>query len=241
MAATTYRQRWNSTSNVTTYAATAFTPAAGDLLVCLVGITASVVDTVAYPRITTNVGLTFTRYPIRAVKASSADSMYLLVANAFCANVSHTLTFDCTGDAATSCLGVIYSVSGMLRTGTSGAVRQAAKQDNQGATTTPAPAFGANALTGNPCYGAVFNATSPAGLTPPSGWTENASADHGQSTPTCGQESAYINSGFTGTTVTWGSTSASAFCSLIAELDTSAPDPPPDLWMPPRADIALRP
>ena len=154
--------------------------------------------------------------------------------------MSHTLTFDVTGDNGTACLGVIYSVAGMLRTGPSGAVRQAAKQDNQAAAT-PAPAFTANALTGNPCYGAIFNATSPAGLAPPTGWTENASADHGQSSPTCGQESAYIDSGFTGTTVTWGSASASAFCSLICELDTTAPDAPPDLAMPPRADAFLRP
>ena len=75
MATTTYRQRWNSTSNVATYAAAAFTPSAGDLLVCLVGVTVSVLDTVAVPRITTNVGLIFMRHPIRARKASSADSL----------------------------------------------------------------------------------------------------------------------------------------------------------------------
>jgi hypothetical protein len=107
----------------------------------------------------------------------------------------------------------------MSRTGAA-AVLQSAKQENQGSGTTPAPVFGNSALTGNPTLGAVANTSNPATLTPPTGWTELD--DLGITSPTAGLEYIGRNSGFTGTTVTWGSTSPTPFASLIIELDTTS-------------------
>jgi hypothetical protein len=107
----------------------------------------------------------------------------------------------------------------MLRSGPS-AVRQTAVEQNQGAAT-PGPAFTTAALTENLTLGYVFNASNPAAVTEPTGWTERR--DNGYNSPTTGFETVSRNSGFTGTTVTWGSGSATAFCSIIVELDSNGP------------------
>src|SRR5262249_36569936 len=85
---------------------------------------------------------------------------------------------------------------------------------------TPAPVFGASALTGNVTLGAVFNANNPAAMTPPTSWTEQN--DTGYNTPTTGQEYVSRDSGFTGTTITWGNASGSAFSAITVELDTTS-------------------
>jgi len=217
-AATTHAVATASTSNATSYASGAFTPAANDLLIAFV--VAS--GTVATGTMTSSVGgQTFTKITSFAYSAS-ANTVYAFVSDQLVSATSQTVTFDCTGDNATGAVIFVARISGMSRTGLS-AIKQSAGQANQSASTTPAPAFGASALTGNPTLGVIGNATSPAGMTPPTGWTENASGDTGYSTPTTGGEYVYRDSGFTGTTITWGGTSASVFASLIVELDTSAP------------------
>lgn len=235
MAAVTAGVHTASTSNVSSYASGSFTPAAGDLLVAFVLATGDVLDVAGgYPTLTGSLGMTFTRVPTRAVKASSADSLYLFVGDQPAVNSAQTVTFDTTGDAATGAIIAVARVSGMTRMGNSGAVRQSAKQDNGASAATPAPAFGANALTGNPVIGCVGLATSTANkIVHPTGWSEKSDVA-GYSTPTTGLEYAAIDSGFTGTTVTWGGTAPSAFCATIVELDTTAPVGPPDLIMPPR-------
>ena len=153
--------------------------------------------------------------------AASVNSIYAFVSDQLVSNAaSQTVTFD-PADAANGTIIFVNAVAGMSKSGTA-AIRQFAKQDNQAAGT-PAPAFSSNALTENVTLGVVGNATSPAGLTAPTSWTEPASTgDLGYSTPTTGGEYVFRNSGFTGTTITWGSASASAFGSIIIELDTSA-------------------
>lgn len=192
----------------------AFTPVAGDLLVVFASASDSA-DTA--PTLTNSAGLTFTL--ITRVDTSDVviTSLYLLVANQSATAVSQTLTFDTPGDANTGSFIFVARVASLTRTGST-AVRQFAVQ---GITSgIPAPAFASAALTGNPCLGAVTNGLNPATLTPPTGWTE--AVDLGYSTPTVGSEYAFINSGFTGTTVTWGSSSASLFGAIVVELDTSA-------------------
>lgn len=235
MAAVTAGIHTPLTTDKSTYVTGAFTPAAGDLLVAFVLATGDVLDvTGGLPSLTGSLGMTFTRVPTRAVKASSADSLYLFVGNQPAVNASQTVTFDTTGDAATGAIIAVARVSGMTRMGNSGAVRQSAKQDNGASAGTPQPAFGAAALTGNPIIGCVGLATSTANkIVHPSGWSEKSDVA-GYSTPTTGLEYAAIDSGFTGTTVTWGGTAPSAFCASIVELDTTAPVGPPDLILPPR-------
>lgn len=97
------------------------------------------------------------------------------------------------------------------------AVRQSAGNGNGAAGATPSVVF-ANAIhPANPVLGAVSNATNPAGITQPSGWTE-PQADTGFATPTSGLEVAFRASGETVTTLNWGSTSATAFGVAAVEL-----------------------
>lgn len=207
-----------STSNNAALTTGSFTPAAGDLLVAF----AVVSGQAGGGTFTDSQGLGWA--PVAtALKATSADTLVCAVSNARAAASAMTVTFTPAG--APTSTGVALSVlrvSGMSRAGLL-AVRQSASQANQSAGT-PAPAFAVACRTADPAVGAVGNGTSPAGLVPPAGgtaWTE--AHDVGYSTPTTGLETAFLSSGFAGTTVTWGGASASAFASLVVELDASAP------------------
>jgi hypothetical protein len=157
---------------------------------------------------------------LSVAKAASADRIYVFVADALAAASSQTVTFNCSQDNATGAVIQVCSVAGMTRTG-QGAVRQTASTPNATAGGTPAATFSAAALTGNPTLGIVSNGASPAALTPPTNWTEGN--DTGYSTPPTGAEYVFRDSGFTGTTITWGGTSATAYGVGIIELDTSTP------------------
>jgi hypothetical protein len=112
-----------------------------------------------------------------------------------------------------------------------GAVRGAGGQSAGGAGTTPAPVLlrrvgttfsGTQAaLTANLCIGVVMGGTVTPAITQPASWTE--SVDLSYLTPTTGMETAFRNSGETGSTITWGSTIATAFASMVIELDISVP------------------
>jgi hypothetical protein len=214
-----------STSNVTSYATASFTPAVGDLL--LVFVVAS--GTVAAGTCTESVAETTFTKVTSCLKNSSADTNYLFIANKLLTSgTARTVTFDCTGDAATGAIVTVYRIAYLGRWG-SNAIRQSAVQANQAATGTPAPAFTTAALTTNPVLGLVGNsATAANSMSPPTGTTPtwNEGSDNAYSTPSTGSETIWINSGFTGTTVTWGSTCATAFGSIIVEVDASAPFPP---------------
>ena len=155
-----------------------------------------------------------------ALNNTSVDKMWLFVRTALVPATLSTIITMTSGGADTGGGLVVYRLTGMSRTGAS-AVRQSAIQQNIAAAT-PAPVFGSAALTGNSCIGAVLNLTNPATMTPTASpvWTEKH--DLGYITPTTGLETQTIDSGFTGTTVTWGSASATQFGSLIAEMDSSA-------------------
>lgn len=205
---------WNTTNG--TKASTSATYNVDELIVVFVANTGNV----APPTLTDNHadGLgTYTNIT-SALKNASADKMFVFVRNALIGSTAAAVITMTPGTTTGGGM-IIARVSGMLRTGTN-AVRASGNQENQAASGTPAPVFPQAALTANPCLGAIFNGTSPATLTPPGSWTEQK--DLGYSTPTSGIEVATRDSGETGTTITWGSTSGSAFCSLIVELDTSA-------------------
>lgn len=214
-----------SNANGSSYASGAFTPAAGDLLVVFVTAT----GTIAAGTMTDSQGLGFTKITT-ALKNTSADTLYLFISNNTAAASSMTVTFDCTGDNATGATIQVARVTAMSRTGSS-ASRQTAKQENQASGGTPAPVFGSAALTANPTLGLVGNSTNPATMTAPGGTVCNGAGyterdDTGHTLPTDGSEYVSCDSGFTGTTITWGGTSASVFGDIIVELNTSVPPPP---------------
>jgi hypothetical protein len=150
------------------------------------------------------------------VKAASADTMQVWVRTALIASAVSTVFTHAPGTTSGGGLFVL-KITGMSRFG-GNAVRQSAIQSNQSASGTPAPVLPSVPLSANPIIGAVFNATSPATMTPRASYTEFS--DLGYSTPTTGCEDMAINSGETSATITWGGTSASAFCSIALELDT---------------------
>jgi hypothetical protein len=209
-----------STANAATYASGAFTPAKGDLLVAFVVVSGSN-DTGAMSD-TQDLGFALAT---STTMGAGANTLYVFVAQRFATSSSMTVTMQVPNGAGTGAAISVAEVSGMTRAGP-GALRQVAVAANQAAGT-PAIAFPGAVLTGDPALGFVGNATNPATLTPPSGWTENA--DVGFATPTIGAEYASVNSGFTGTTVTWGGASATAWGGIAIEMDTSAP-PSSNIW-----------
>lgn len=214
MASVTHRNSTASTANASSYASGSFTPAAGELL----GVFVTTSATIAGGTMIDSQGLGFSLV-CKALKATSLDTLYFFVANKLAAASSMTVTFECTGDAATSANIQVWGISSMTRTGYD-AVRQFKVTNNGAAAGTPAATFDASCLTGNPTLGVVGNASNPAAMTPPTNWTEQN--DTGIDTPNTGSEYVSRDSGFTGTTITWGGTSATAFGVIIAEMDTSA-------------------
>jgi hypothetical protein len=200
------------------YTTGAFTPAANDLLVVFVGWSTASGGAAGTISLSSSSGLTFTQQDIFSTGAVRQIAVF--VADSLAAATLQTVTAAVTpsgGVAAGGCNITVLRVAGMSKVSTA-AKRQTANIST-GTGGTPAPVFGSSALTNNPCLGAVFNGTNPATMTPPAGWTEQN--DSAFATPTSGVETAARASGFTGTTVTWASTTASNALSMIIELDNT--------------------
>jgi hypothetical protein len=198
----------STTDNVTTYASDAFTPAANDLLVVFV----IAAGTTATGSMTDSQGLGFTK--INSI--GTTHSIYLFVANALAAPTSMTVTFDCTGDLALGCIIFVCRISGVARTATTtpSAIVQSITRSSTGI---PARAFAGAVQSANLTLGCVQNTSTAPIVDPPVEWTEQADINMG--TPTIGAEYVTRDSGFTGTTITWGSSSATAYQLLQVEID----------------------
>lgn len=191
----------------------AFTPVANDLLVVFCTTTDAAPATAA---LTNSESTAFTQIAT-ALFVSSFHRCYLFVADALSAAVSQTVTFTPTPAGSGSNI-LVCAVSGMTKVGAA-AVKQSKVLSNQAGGGTPEVIFDASALTGNPTLAFLANTSNPATVTAPTSWSELA--DIGYATPSGGAEYATRDSGFTGTTITWGSTSATAFGAIIVELDAS--------------------
>lgn len=223
MATVTLRSGVANTANNAALASASFTPTAGELLVVCAMHTGKTTDPVI--SVSAN-GFTFTKVLGPILKATSADEMSVFISDQFAPGSPAAMTVTTTPTASSGAIIFVWSIAGLTRTGLS-AVLKSGSQANAAAAGTPAVALGGAALTANPLVGAVFNAGTAASVaTPPTGWTETATiGDVGYTVPAGGGEAAQINSGFTGSTVTWGAASATAFCSFALELDTSALPP----------------
>lgn len=216
----TFGQAGNSFTTTNGTKTVTITPAVGDLVIIITCHTGNTAATAPTDNNSDGLG-TYTQITAAAaVKATSADQLRVFVRNAFIGSATSTIFTHAPGTTSGGGLRVVC-VQGMPsgRVGST-AVRQAGKQDNQAAAT-PAPAFSGSADTSNFIISTVFNATNPSGMTVPGSYT-NMGGDAGYSSPDAGRRDAYRASGETGTTITWGSASASAFCSMCLELDTSA-------------------
>lgn len=219
MGTTTHQAQIASTSNAQTFASSAFTPTAGDVVI--VGFSPSVVTATTGFNCTASANsLTFFEVPAARTQRASVDDVRLFISTTVPASpVSMTVTAD-AGIAANGAVAFIATVSGLTRSGLS-AIRNAAGNATA-LGVAPAATLAAAALTGNVVVSFVFNATSPSGVTIPTSFTA-AGTDTGYATPTRGGRYAYRNSGHTSATVTWGSTSATAAASMVVELDVTTP------------------
>lgn len=191
------------------------TPSINDLIVVCAGQSAvNTVGTVADDQ----VGGTYTAIRT-ATRSGTVGSITWYIRDYLVKSTStHVVTWTSPGGDTGGGLNA-FRISGMSRSGAL-ASRQTAIVENGTAGTTPAPAFGSACLTGNMELGAGINATNPFGTVQPAAATERR--DVGYPTPAFGLHTWTQDSGFTGTTETYGGTSASAFSIVIMELDTTA-------------------
>lgn len=195
-----------------------FTPVLGENLVVFVE-ASTTVD--AAPTITSSVGLGFT---LRKHQTHNGGGHSLYIFNSdgpvVDATAGQTVTFSTPSDTANATIIFVYRVSGITKTGAA-AVKQVGGSLGT-APNTPNFDFGASCQTGNPTLCLFSNTSNPAGITAPTDWTEPVGGDLGTSAPAFGGAVCHRDSGFTGTTVTWGSNSANAWGTCGIELDASA-------------------
>lgn len=218
MATSTHLVAVADVNDLSTYTSASFTPAAGALLV--VGFMGSGVSGVSGSTAVTASanGITFTR--IRTATRASVDDVHLFVADQLAPASPVAMTVSMApGAAATGCIGWVHAVVGLTRSGAS-AVRGSAGAANAAAVA-PTSSLPAAALTANLVATYTWNATNPAGMTPPTSFTEPIT-DVGYATPVRGGSYAVRASGHTAAAVTWGSASATASANIAVEFDTSA-------------------
>jgi hypothetical protein len=211
MAAVTLGVQTASTANATSYVTGAFTPAASDLLIALAWLRGT---TATGSYASSDAGKTYSEVTF-AIPGGS-QRLFAYGADQLADADSQTGTMDVTGDAATGCAQGILRVSGMTKVGAA-AIRQF-KVGSDAAGITPELVFDAACLTGNPIIFAVGvqeNVT----VAEPSGWTKRI--DIGFATPDSRLIVSTLDSGFTGTTVTAGGTTGTAWYAVAIELDAS--------------------
>lgn len=208
-----------STSNTNSYAATAGTPAEGDLLIAFV--IAS--DTVA-PGSFTGGGFNW-KLLTSFTKNGGLDTFYIFWAIATSAT-STTPTFNCSGDNATGC-----SIYVLRVTGDQSKIRPFIRQfkTNTGTTANPSVTLSEAILTGSGVCGLAGNGTnSAAQWTQPSSWSENSELAY--NTPSNSFHVSSRASGETGSTITWTNANTTAWGAIVLEIsvDGSVPFPPID-------------
>jgi len=208
----------------------AFTPAANDLLVCVVwGTGTSLVDTDLVISSTGNTAA-WTRLGTGIIFETAGNNGRgaVFAQNALATAVSTDVTATFNVDNSTGNHIRIYRISGMTNTGVA-ALRQFAKDEVVASGTPQIAAFAAVCLTDNPVIVSVHDEGTADGWTPPTDWTESTTPDAEQQilTPTSRCDIAHRDSGFTGTTITWGSASTGAYSSVAVEFDASGGEPPP--------------
>lgn len=218
MATSTHLATVADVNDLSTYTSASFTPAASALLV--VGFMGSGVSGVSGSAAVTSSanGITFSR--IRTATRASVDDVHLFVADQLVPASPVAMTVSMApGAAATGCIGWVHAIVGLTRAGAT-AVRGSAGSANAAAVA-PTSSLPAAALTANLVATYTWNATNPAGMTPPTSFTEPV-IDVGYATPVRGGSYAVRASGHTAAAVTWGSTSATASANIAVEFDTSA-------------------
>lgn len=223
-----------STSNVTSYPSSSFTPSVNDLLVVAVWISDHLTQD-ATP-LSSSAGYTFTQ-ALTVTGQSGAGRLCVFVANSLVtAAAAQTVTYNAVADAGTGAIIVPHRVTGMTLTGAS-AIKQANGTSDMASGSTPAVTLTAAATTTNPLLGVVAGTGSnPMAVTQPAGWTEFAEV--GYNTPASGMENCHRDSGETASTITWGSNMFDVAGAIVVELDAGTGAAPARPHQPPRPALA---
>lgn len=217
---------WNTTAGNKTVVAT---PAAGDLIVVIHGISgwASGDDSTITDNNSDGNG-TYHKIGTASSPVSTgggtACALWISVRNSPIGSASST-TFTATNTGDTGGGLTVLRFSGMNRFGS-----LAVKQSIGESTATESPptiTFGATTLTGNPVVLAVMGEDNPAAVTPPTGFTE--ADDTGWATPTTGVEVCWDDSGNTATLFSWSGGALTDHNEVGIELDASGPSLTPGL------------
>lgn len=186
-------------------------PAVGDLLVVYCFVSTNTNNT---PTCSDNNGSgTYFRIDVANVVIATVNHrLSIFVRNALMVNTTSTIVTVATG-SNTSGIVHVLAIAGMFRVGAN-AVRGKGLQDNQAAST-PAPALNQTTLTQSLTIAAVGSADTDTVV--PGGWTERQ--DTTFATPTVALQTSTRDSGFTGTTITFGAAQGTTFCSHALELD----------------------
>src|SRR4030067_2077629 len=191
---------WNTTAGNKTVVAT---PAANDLIVVVHGMSgwASGDNSTITDNNSDGLGV-YTRFGTATAPLSTgggtAGALWISVRNSLVGSASST-TFTVTNTGDTGGGLTVMRFSGMTRTGSS-SVRQNIGQSTQ-TENPPVIAFGSVTLTTNPIVLSVLGEDSPAGVTPPGGFSE--ASDTGWSTPTTGREVTWDDAGNTSSSYSW--------------------------------------
>lgn len=211
---------WNTTAGNKTVVAT---PAVNDLIVVVHGMSgwASGDNSTITDNNADGLG-TYHRIGTATVPMSqgggTGGALWISIRNALVGSGTST-TFTCTNTGDTGGGLTVLRFSGMTRVG-SQAIKQS-KGENTQTENPPTLTFDATTNTNNPIVLAVLGEDNPAGVTPPTGFTE--ADDTGWATPTTGIEVCWDDSGNTATLFSWSGGALIDHNEVGLELDTSAP------------------
>lgn len=207
---------WDTTAGNKTVTAT---PAVNDLLVVIAGASGTNEANAATTAVTdNNASGTYTKLVDSAsAGAGASPRLTAWVRTALIGSGVSTVITAAQGSSSGGGLAVL-KITGMTRVGLAAIRRAGIAFGASGAA--PSVICITPFLTANACIGAVVNGGNPATLTQPGSWTELG--DLGYNTPPTGLEFASRDSGETGSTITWGSTSGSDWRAMVLELNIAA-------------------
>ena len=206
---------FNTTSGTKTVTGT---PDVGDLIII---ITAHSANTSATAPTDNNAGGggTYTQVESR-VKVTSADRMQIFIRDALITSATSTVFTHAPGTSSGGGLTVL-KVSGMTAVGVAAKLQSGGVDNVASGTPTMTWTGGGSSSGSNPVISAVFNTSNAAGTMVKPTAFDTKVADLAYTATTNGLGVATDEAGFTGTTVTWGFSSATAFC--VVALELSAP------------------
>lgn len=204
------------TTNAATYAFASFTPSGSAVLVIEACPTGSISST-AFIDSSAGASLTWT---LKTSENNGTDACYLFWAKTPASPSASTFRFNTNGANATGMAMAIKEWTGSDVT-TADPIRQAVA--NSGGSST-APTWTVTAMSTNNGYASYFRSTTnPPAVTAPTSWTRDTNS--GYATPTTGTSSASRAGGETGTTITWATTSATAWRGLAYEVYVAGAGP----------------